>query len=76
MFNPERIAKEKPKLTQREMQSVMGLCQGMSNKEMAADRGTSEQVIKNYLRVAYLKMGVSSRSAAIIHAVRQGWVRL
>ena len=35
--------------------------QGMRNKEIASQLGTSEQVIKNYLRKIYDKLGVSDR---------------
>ena len=35
--------------------------QGKRNKEIANLLGTSEQVIKNYLRKVYSKLGVSDR---------------
>ena len=35
--------------------------QGLRNREIAALLGTTEQVIKNYLRAIYDKLGVSSR---------------
>jgi DNA-binding NarL/FixJ family response regulator len=35
--------------------------QGYKNKEIASQLGTTEQVIKNYLRNVYDKIGVSDR---------------
>jgi DNA-binding NarL/FixJ family response regulator len=48
-------------LTPKEMQIVALIVQGCKNKEIAAQLGTKEQVIKNYLRGIYDKTGVSDR---------------
>jgi DNA-binding NarL/FixJ family response regulator len=48
-------------LTQKEMQIVACVTQGMKNKEIASRVGTTEQVVKNYLRKVYDKLGVSDR---------------
>jgi DNA-binding NarL/FixJ family response regulator len=37
------------------------ITQGTRNKEIAYQLGTTEQVIKNYLRKVYDKLGVSDR---------------
>lgn len=49
------------RLTPKEMQIVALIVQGCKNKEIAAQLGTKEQVIKNYLRGIYDKTGVSDR---------------
>jgi DNA-binding NarL/FixJ family response regulator len=48
-------------LTEKELRIVACVAQGMRNKEIATEVGTSEQVIKNYLRKVYDKLGVSDR---------------
>jgi DNA-binding NarL/FixJ family response regulator len=48
-------------LTHKEMQIVSCVTQGMKNKEIASRVGTTEQVVKNYLRKVYDKLGVSDR---------------
>jgi DNA-binding NarL/FixJ family response regulator len=48
-------------LTAKEMKVVALLVQGCKNKEIALRLGTTEQVIKNYLRSIYDKTGVSDR---------------
>jgi len=40
---------------------VSCVTQGMKNKEIAARVGTTEQVVKNYLRKVYDKLGVADR---------------
>ncbi len=49
------------RLTPKEMQIVALIVQGCKNKEIATQLGTKEQVIKNYLRGIYDKIGVSDR---------------
>ena len=48
-------------LTAKELKIVALIVQGYKNKDIAAQLGTTEQVIKNYLRNVYDKIGVSDR---------------
>ncbi len=50
-----------PKLSPKEMSIITCITQGKRNKEIAFQLGTTEQVIKNYLRKIYDKLGVSDR---------------
>src|SRR5579863_7212449 len=50
-----------PRLSPKEMQIITCITQGKRNKEIAFQLGTTEQVIKNYLRKIYDKLGVSDR---------------
>jgi DNA-binding NarL/FixJ family response regulator len=50
-----------PRLSQKEMAIITCITQGKRNKEIAFQLGTTEQVIKNYLRKIYDKLGVSDR---------------
>ena len=49
------------KLSKKELTIISCITRGMRNKEIAYQIGTSEQVIKNYLRKIYDKLGVSDR---------------
>jgi two-component system nitrate/nitrite response regulator NarL len=51
----------RPHLSPKELEIVTCITQGMRNKEIAFQLGTSEQVIKNYLRKVYGKIGVADR---------------
>jgi DNA-binding CsgD family transcriptional regulator len=48
-------------LTPKETLIVSCVTQGMKNKEIAVRVGTTEQVVKNYLRKVYDKLGVADR---------------
>jgi DNA-binding NarL/FixJ family response regulator len=49
------------KLSPKEVQIISGVTQGLRNKDIAQEVGTTEQVVKNYLRKVYDKLGVSDR---------------
>src|SRR5216684_6510374 len=51
----------KVQLTPKESLIVSCVTQGMKNKEIALRVGTTEQVVKNYLRKVYDKLGVADR---------------
>ena len=54
-------ARVRDRLTPKELRIVALIVQGFKNKEIATQLGTTEQVIKNYLRNVYDKIGVSDR---------------
>ncbi len=54
-------ARVRDRLTPKELKIVALIVQGFKNKEIASQLGTTEQVIKNYLRNVYDKIGVSDR---------------
>jgi DNA-binding NarL/FixJ family response regulator len=53
--------KSQPRLSPKELSIIACITQGKRNKEIAFQLGTTEQVIKNYLRKIYDKLGVSDR---------------
>lgn len=53
--------RNQPKLSPKEVAIISCITRGMRNKEIAYHIGTTEQVIKNYLRKVYDKLGVSDR---------------
>lgn len=55
-------AAEEFHLTERERQTVILLCEGLTSKEIAARMGISANTVKVFLRLVMLKMGVTTRS--------------
>ncbi|MFZ0662390.1 MAG: response regulator transcription factor [Acidobacteriaceae bacterium] len=53
--------KLQPRLSAKELAIISLITQGKRNKEIASQIGTTEQVVKNYLRKIYEKLGVSDR---------------
>ena len=56
-------------LTTKEIQVTTLVWEGLTNREIAKIVGTTERVIKNYLRTAFDKLGVW-RAGARVGAVR------
>lgn len=56
----------KRELTARERRVVKLVAEGLSNKEVAARYGTTEHVIKNYLRTIFDKTGMSTRLELVL----------
>ena len=59
MFGEERYGKRVP--SERENRVIELVAQGLKNKEVADEIGTTEHVVKNYLRVIYDKLGLWNR---------------
>jgi DNA-binding CsgD family transcriptional regulator len=59
-----RIAEEYD-LTDREQQALLGLAQGLTSKEVAAEMGISPNTVKAYVRLIMIKMGVTRRAAIV-----------
>lgn len=56
---------DQPKLTQRELQILLEVVTGASNKEIAQHSNLSLDTVKTHLKNIYTKLGVRSRSQAI-----------
>ena len=66
----ERYGKRAP--SEREQRVIELVAQGLKNKEVADAIGTSEHVIKNYLRIIYDKLGLWNRvELALWYEARQ-----
>jgi DNA-binding NarL/FixJ family response regulator len=63
---------DRARLTPREAEVVGLIAAGLSNHEIACATGLSINSIKSYIRGAYRKIHVSTRSQAVLWAVRNG----
>lgn len=61
-------------LSGREEQVVALIAEGLTNQEIAERMYVSINSVKTYIRSAYRKMGVSSRSQAVVWGLRHGVV--
>ena len=59
-------------LTAREVQVATLVWQGHTNREIAGTVGTTEQVVKNYLRATFDKLGVWSRLELALYVANHG----
>jgi two-component system nitrate/nitrite response regulator NarL len=62
-------SKHQLRLSDKEMLIISGVTQGLKNKDIALEVGTTEQVVKNYLRKIYDKLGVSDRLELALYSM-------
>ena len=59
-------------LSEKEQRIISLVTDGRRNKEIAQELGTSEQVVKNYLRRIYERFGVADRLELAIYCLQHG----
>jgi len=70
MFGEQRYGNRTP--SEREHQVIELVAQGLKNREVADAIGTTEHVVKNYLRIIYDKLGLWNRvELALWHEARR-----
>jgi DNA-binding CsgD family transcriptional regulator len=60
------------RLSCKEIQIATLVWEGLTNKDIAGVMGTSEQVVKNYLRTAFDKLGVWTRLELALYVASHG----
>jgi DNA-binding NarL/FixJ family response regulator len=63
-------------LSEREMEVLNCVVEGMSNKEVAIVLGISHQTVKNHITSILRKFNVEDRTQAVVYALKRGWVKL
>jgi two-component system nitrate/nitrite response regulator NarL len=73
---PPREPKGRGELTERERQVVQLLAEGLSNKLIADRLGISDHTAKFHVNGVMMKLGSSTRTEAVVEAMRRGLIRL
>jgi DNA-binding NarL/FixJ family response regulator len=63
-------------LTERELEVLKMAAKGMSNREIAQELTISVRTVQTHLTNIFNKMGVGSRTEAVVHALRKNWITL
>jgi len=73
-----RAQRKKPLelLTEREMEVLKLVTKGLSNKDIADGLSLSIRTVQGHLANIFNKLRVSSRTEAVVHALKEGWVTL
>jgi DNA-binding NarL/FixJ family response regulator len=61
-----------PPLTERELEVIRALAQGMSDRQIAGSLGISEKTVRNHTSNIYRKLHIFDRTQAVIYAIREG----
>jgi DNA-binding NarL/FixJ family response regulator len=67
----ERQQLPAPRLTDREMEVLRLVAQGMNNRDIAKELFISENTVKNHIRNILEKLHLHSRMEAVVYAVRE-----
>ncbi len=63
-------------LTERELEVLRLGAEGLANKQIAAELFLGERTVQTHWRNIFNKLGISSRTEAIIHGLSRGWITL
>lgn len=63
-------------LSAREIEILDYISRGNSNKEIAKSLSISDQTVKNHITSILKKLNVNDRTAAVVHALRHGWIKI
>ena len=63
-------------LSDRELEVLRLAAKGMSNMEIADSLTLSVRTVQTHLRSIFNKLGVGSRSEAIVYGLKKGWLNL
>lgn len=74
--NTNTNGKGRGELTEREKQVVQLLSEGLSNKLIADRLGISDHTAKFHVNGVMMKLGASTRTEAVVEAMRRGLIRL
>jgi DNA-binding NarL/FixJ family response regulator len=74
---PEALTKAQDQfegLTERELGILKLVGKGLSNKQIGKNLFISDRTVQAHLSNIFSKLGVSSRTEAVMYAVRKGWI--
>lgn len=63
-------------LSGREVEILEHIAKGNSNKEIAKLLDISDQTVKNHITSILRKLDVNDRTAAVVYAIKQRWIRM
>lgn len=70
------LANGPAQLTERELEVLKLAAQGLSNREIATELSISVRTAQTHLSNVFNKLGVGSRTEAVMYALRQGLITL
>ena len=65
-----------PRLSERELEVLILTGRGLASKEIAARLQISQRTVEGHLNNIYAKLGVNSRTEAVVQAASRGLIRL
>ncbi len=70
----DKVFKSLESLQKREIEILRGVAKGKANRMIGKELHVSSRTIQSHLATIFRKLGVNSRTAAVVYAIREGWI--
>jgi NarL family two-component system response regulator LiaR len=74
--NVPHVEPESEPLSEREIDIIKLAARGLTNKDIAESLHLSYRTIEGHMRDVFNKLGVGSRTEAVLHGLKMGWFTL
>lgn len=72
---PDRGA-EPIRMTDRQLEILVNVARGRTNREIGAVLGISERTVRNHMRAILRKLTSTDRTQAVVMAIERGWIAI
>ncbi len=73
--SPDQARPAAGSLSERELEVLQKVAEGLSNREIGAELHIAESTVKNHLRNILDKLRLKNRAHLVAYAYEQGWIR-
>lgn len=70
------LAKGLDRVSERELEVLRLAARGQTNREIGHELGISERTVHSHLMNIFAKLGINTRTEAVLIAIRAGWIVL
>jgi len=70
------MEEDSERLSDRELDIIKLAAKGLTNKEIADELHLSYRTVEGHMRDVFNKLGVGSRTEAVLHGLKKGWFTL
>ena len=74
--NKQPVSEKTDVLSERELQVIQQGAEGLSNKQIAEILSIGSRTVQTHWRNIFDKLGVYSRTEAIVYSLKKGWLKL
>jgi DNA-binding NarL/FixJ family response regulator len=67
-------ADQAPSLTDRQLEILVHVARGRTNREIGSVLGISERTVRNHMRTINKKLSTGDRTRAVVIAIESGWI--
>jgi DNA-binding NarL/FixJ family response regulator len=73
---PSASADQPPRLTDRQLEILVHVARGRTNREIGSVLDISERTVRNHMRTINKKLSTGDRTRAVVMAIEHGWIAI